>query len=374
MGYRVGVDIGGTFTDFVIIDDGGQVTLWKEDSTPDDPKAAIERGLEAVATNLGTSLEALLGSTDAFVHGSTIATNTLITRNGGPVGLVCTKGFRDVLLFRDGFKPERFNVHLKRPDDFVDRHLRIGVEERINVDGEVLAPLADSDVRAAAARFREAGVKAVAVAFLWSVVNGDHEQRAAEVLREELPGIEVLCSKDVLGEIREWERTSATVLSAYVLPRIGDYLRRLESYLGDNRLAHPAQYMQINGGCASVEEIMQRPVNTLGSGPAAAPAAALFHAGVNGNGASRSVHPTSDGAGGASAASDGNVITIDMGGTSFDVCLIRDGRPAMSRSIQVEFQPIGVSGVEVQSIGAGGGSIAWIDAGGALRVGPQSAG
>jgi N-methylhydantoinase A len=366
MGYLVGIDIGGTFTDFVIIDDRGEVTLWKEDSTPDDPKAAIEKGLAALTGVLGTSMTELLSSTEAFIHGSTIATNTLIQRNGGPVGLLCTEGFRDVLLFRDGFKPERFNVHLVRPDDFVDRYLRIGVGGRVNVDGEEVVPLDEDAIRTAAGRFREAGVKAIAVAFLWSVVNGSHEDRAAEILREENPDIPVLTSKDVLSEIREWERTSATVLSAYVLPKIGDYLQRLEGFLNENELAHPAQYMQINGGCASVGEIMQRPVNTLGSGPAAAPAAAAFHLAAGAGDA--------DANGSSPVPSDGNVITVDMGGTSFDVCLIREGRPAMSRAIQVEFQPIGVSGVEVQSIGAGGGSIAWIDGGGALRVGPQSAG
>jgi N-methylhydantoinase A len=367
MGYRVGIDIGGTFTDFVIIDGQGEVTLWKEDSTPDDPTAAIEKGLRTVAENLDVSLEELLASTEALIHGSTLATNTLIQRDGGPVGLLSTEGFRDVLLFRDGFKPERFNVHLRRPEDFVDRYLRIGVAERVNVAGEVITPLDEGGVRAAASRFREAGIKAAAVAFLWSVVNGDHEERAADILRAELPGVPVLCSKDVLSEIREWERTSATVLSAYVLPKIGDYLRRLESFLAGNGLAYPVQYMQINGGCASVDEIMQRPVNTLGSGPAAAPAAAAFHVAVG-------VTPDAAANGEPGTPGDGNVITVDMGGTSFDVCLIRAGRPAMSRSIQVEFQPIGVSGVEVHSIGAGGGSIAWIDSGGALRVGPQSAG
>jgi N-methylhydantoinase A len=358
MGYRVGVDIGGTFTDFVIIGDDGGVTLWKEDSTPDDPLEAIEKGLNAVAENMAMSLGEFIGSTDAFVHGSTIATNTLIVRNGGPVGLVCTEGFRDVIYFRDGFKPERFNIHLKRPEDFVDRYLRIGVPERINVDGDVLTPLDEAQVLAAAERFKQVGVKAVAVAFLWSVVNPTHEDRAAELLAQALPGVEVLTSHRVLPEIREWERTSATVLSAYVLPRIGDYLRRLESLLTESGLPQSAQYMQINGGCATVDEIMQRPVNTLGSGPAAAPAAAAHHAGSTSNG----------------SAARQNMITVDMGGTSFDVCLIREGRPAMSRSIQVEFQPIGVSGVEVQSIGAGGGSIGWIDSGGALKVGPQSAG
>ncbi len=366
MGYRVGIDIGGTFTDFVIIDEHGEVTLWKEDSTPDDPPAAITKGLRAVAENLQLSLAELLGSTEALIHGSTIATNTLIQRDGGPVGLVCTEGFRDVLLFRDGFKPERFNVRLRRPEDFVDRYLRIGVTERVNVDGSAIKALDEDGVRHAAARFREAGVKAVAVAFLWSVVNGDHETRAAEILRAELPGVPVLCSKDVLTEIREWERTSATVLSAYVLPKIGDYLRRLEAFLESEGLVQSVLYMQINGGCASVDEIMQRPVNMLGSGPAAAPAAAAFHVAIDtAQDGDASQTPT---------VADGNVITVDMGGTSFDVCLIRNGRPAMSRSIQVEFQPIGVSGVEVHSIGAGGGSIAWIDSGGALRVGPRSAG
>jgi N-methylhydantoinase A len=358
MSFRVGVDIGGTFTDFVIADsESGQVSLWKEDSTPEDPLVAVQTGLTTVAEEMGLSLQQFLSSSEGFIHGSTIATNTLIQRKGGPVGLLCTRGFRDILYFRDGFKPERFNVHLRRPKDLVDRYLRIGVEERINMEGNVIKPLDKAGVAQAAERFRAAGVKAVAVAFLWSVVNPEHEERAAKLLRDALPGVDVLCSKDVLPEIREWERTSATVLSAYILPPIGDYLRRLESLLGRSGLPQPAQYMQINGGCASVDEIMQRPATMLGSGPAAAPAAAVFHAPKNG-----------------ARDAAGNLIAIDMGGTSFDVCLIRGGQPAMSRSIQVEFQPIGVSGVEVQSIGAGGGSIAWIDPGGALRVGPQSAG
>ena len=358
MGYKVGVDIGGTFTDFVVIEDGGEINLWKEDSTPDDPMAAVEKGLNAISENLGLTLDGFMGSTHAFVHGSTIATNSLIVRNGGPVGLVCTEGFRDVVYFRDGFKPERFNVRLKRPADFVDRYLRIGVSERVNAEGNVLKPLDEAQVLAAAERFKEAGVKAVAVAFLWSVLNPEHEDRAVELLTEALPGIAVLASHRVLPEIREWERTSATVLSAYVLPRIGDYLRRFEAFLENAGLPQPAQYMQINGGCASVDEIMLRPVNTLGSGPAAAPAAAKHHA--------SSVVDEQE--------TEEDLITVDMGGTSFDVCLIRGGRPTMSRSIQVEFQPIGVSGVEVKSIGAGGGSIGWIDSGGALKVGPNSAG
>jgi N-methylhydantoinase A len=357
MGYRIGIDIGGTFTDFVLIDDRGAVTLWKEDSTPEDPLEAMERGLLACAERLGLSIGELISSCDSFVHGSTIATNTLIQRNGGPVGLVCTEGFRDVIYFRDGFRPDRFNVRQQRPDDFVDRHLRIGVRERVNVDGEVLVPLRSEDLVGAADVFRRSGVKAVAVAFLWSIVEPSHELRAREILREELPGVPVLCSHQVVNEVREWERTSATVLSAYTLPKIGDYLERLERWLGSNGLKQSPQYMQINGGCGSLQEVMQRPVVTLGSGPAAAPAAAGYHTPATGE-----------------LGESGDAISVDMGGTSFDVCLMRGGAPAMSRDIQVEFQPIGVPGVEVESIGAGGGSIAWVDAGGALHVGPDSAG
>lgn len=353
MGYRVGIDIGGTFTDFTVLDDVGHVTIWKEDSTPDDPLRAIETGLNAIASQKGHSLDEFLVHTDSLVHGSTIATNALIERDSPPIGLLCTKGFRDIIYFRDGYKPDRFNVHLQRPLDFVDRYLRLEVEGRIKPDSSEHTPLNEADIIDAAGKMRQAGVQAVAIAFLWSVVNPEHERRAAEIISEQLPEIPVLCSSRVLPEIREWERTSATVLSAYILPRIGDYLRRFEEMLQSGGMTRQLQVMQINGGCASVSEIMERPVYTLASGPAAAPATAMYH---------------------AKEVDMDNVITADMGGTSFDVCVIKDGRPAMSRSVQVEFQPIGVSAVEVHSIGAGGGSIAWIDDGGALRVGPQSAG
>jgi N-methylhydantoinase A len=351
--FRIGVDVGGTFTDFTLVDSEGGITLWKEETDPEDPTRGIVAGLVAVGEALGTTTEALLGSISLFVHGSTIATNTVIQRNGPLVGLLCTKGYRDILYFRDGFKPERFNIHLRRPPDFVDRHLRLGVEERIDGHGNVLTALDTKAVRQAAARFREAGVAAVAVAFLWSIVNSANERRAAEILSEELPGVHVLCSADVLPEIREWERTSATVLSAYVLPRVDLYLRRLEQFLEESGLRRAPLIMQNNGGCASVAEILRQPVNMLASGPAASPAAAAEHTRELGL---------------------DDLIIADMGGTSFDVCVVRRGRPTMSRIMRVESQPVGVPGVEVHSIGAGGGSVAWVDSGGALRVGPRSAG
>jgi N-methylhydantoinase A len=351
--YRVGVDIGGTFTDFTVLDDAGNIRLWKEDSTPNDPREAIAQGLSAIADELDLRPEQFLAETTLLVHGTTIATNTLIERSGPRIGLLCTEGFRDILYFRDGFKPERFNVHLQHPTDLAERYLRIGVPERITAEGKVLKPLDESAVRGAADRFREEQVGAVAVAFLWSIVDSRHELRAAEILAEELPGVHILLSSQILPEIREWQRTSATALSAYIRPHISSYLERFEALLSARGLRRSPLIMQINGGCASVTEILRRPVNVLASGPAAAPAAASFHAAKLG-------------------ARD--LITIDMGGTSFDVCVIRDGRPAMSRTIQVEQQPVGVPGVEVHSVGAGGGSVAWIDSGRALRVGPLSAG
>ena len=353
MSYRIGVDIGGTFTDFTVVDRNGEMTLWKQDTNPAAPTQAIEAGLHAVAGELGKTLQELLSETVLFVHGTTIATNTLIQRNGPKVGLLCTKGFRDVLYLRDGFKPERFNIHMEHPGTFVDRYLRLGVPGRIGPSGVEITPLDEDAVRDAARVFKAEKVDSIAIGFLWSILNPAHEQRAKAILAEELPGLPAICSSDVLPEIREWERTSSAVLSAYVLPGIKDYLSSLEKLLASSGYGRGPLIMQINGGCASVQEIIRRPVNVLASGPAAAPAAAAAL---------------------VSGQDDKNVITIDMGGTSLDVCLIRDGRAAMSRNVQVEEQPIGVPAVEVRSIGAGGGSIGWIDNGGALRVGPRSAG
>lgn len=352
MTYRIGIDIGGTFTDFTLVDPTGARHLWKEDSTRAEPDAAIFRGLDALAEQRRLRTGELLEQTSLLVHGSTIATNTVIERDAQPIGLICTEGFRDVVYFRDGFKPERFNIRLPRPTDFVPRSLRIGVPERIDAQGQTVVPLDEVAVRAAAGRLRDARVAAVAVAFLWSVVRDDHERRAAEILCEELD-VPVICSCDVLPEIREWERTSATVLSAYVLPRLDAYLRRFERRLADLGLPNPPLIMQITGGCASVDEVLRKPVTMLASGPAAAPAAAAHVA--------------------ATARAD-NVITMDMGGTSLDVSMIRNGDPVMSRNVRIEEQPIGVAAVDVHSIGAGGGSIGWIDDGGVLRVGPESAG
>jgi N-methylhydantoinase A len=351
--YRIGVDIGGTFTDLVVAADDGSTLLWKEDTTPANPEQAVQGGLVRVAELLGHDLRGLLSQVSLFVHGSTVATNMVVQRSGARVGLICTRGFRDVLYFRNGFKWNRFDPRLPRPDDFVPRRLRVGVRERIGADGALVEPLDEATVVDAARVLGAAGVDAVAVALLWAHANPAHEQRVRELVAEELPGTAVLLSSDILPELGEWVRTSATVLSAYVYAGSRDYLERLGEWLGAQGLEASLLVMQVNGGCASLEQTLRVPVNTVHSGPAAAPAAALQ-------------------VGKRLSARD--MISIDMGGTSFDVCLIKDGEVPRSRSIEVEHQPIGIPGVEIHSIGAGGGSIAWIDAGGALRVGPHSAG
>jgi N-methylhydantoinase A len=283
-----------------------------------------------------------------------MATNALIQRNGPVVGLLCTEGFRDVLHLGRGAKPERFNVHLQKAEDFVPRYLRLGIPERVGADGTIVKPLEENAVREAARELGKHNVKAVAVSFLWSIIDATHEKRAAELVREELPGVDVLCSSDILPEIREWERTSSTVVSAYIAPIIGDYLRAFETAMMDGGMPHRPLIMQVNGGCAAVPDLLARPVNAVASGPAAGPAAGAHYA--------------------STTKAPDKLIVVDMGGTSFDVCLLRDGEAVMSSDIKVADQPIGVNGVEVLSVGARGGSIAWIDSGNSLRVGPRSAG
>ena len=353
MHYVLGVDIGGTFTDFSLLDDAGEITLWKEATTPKDPSQAVQTGLKALAESHEIPIDDFVEHVDLFVHGQTIATNTVIQRNGPKTALICTEGFRDVLYFRDGYKPERYNVSLPRTKDFIRRDLRLPVTERIDHRGDVLTPLDEASVRQTAKTLKEQNVESVAVALLWSVMNAEHEQRVREILAEELPGVPTVLSSDVLPMIREWERTSSTVLSAYVLPRISHYMLELENYLKQHGFSHNVLVMQLNGGTATVEQLLQRPIYALASGPAAGPAAGLYC---------------------AERIGEKNVITIDMGGTSFDVCMVTDGNPSLTKEMRVHENPVGVAAVDVHSIGAGGGSIAWIDQGGALQVGPESAG
>jgi N-methylhydantoinase A len=351
--WRIGIDIGGTFTDIALSRQDSELVLWKQDTTPEQLEEAVEKGLAAAADLAGVPLSSLLGDCELLVHGSTVATNMLITRRGPRLGLLCTEGFRDTLTLRDGFKPERFDPNLARPRDLVDRWLIRSVGERVMPDGSIDVPLDEGSVHRAAEVFARSGVEAVAVALLWSQVNDAHERRIQEILVERLPSVPVLLSSQILPEIGEWVRTSATVLSAYVYERSSSYLKVLEQWLRDQGLRRELLVMQINGGSSRVDQVLKVPVSLVHSGPAAAPAASSHLAQCIGH---------------------RDVITIDMGGTSFDVCLMRGGEIPLSRTQMFDEQPVGVPAVHLHSIGAGGGSIGWVDDGGALRVGPQSAG
>ncbi|MEZ5101575.1 MAG: hydantoinase/oxoprolinase family protein [Thermoleophilia bacterium] len=348
---RIGVDAGGTFTDLIAAADDGTVVEAKVPSDRERPDVALRAGLEQLARRLDlVDARALLTGTGIVIQGTTVAVNAVLQAKGARTGLLCTDGFRDTLEIRLGYREERYDFTYLPPPPLVPRWLREPIRERVGADGDVRVPLVEADVRAAAERLADAGVEAVAVCFLWSLLRPEHEQRTARLLRELLPGAFVCASVDVLPRIREYDRTSTTVLNAYVGPIVARYVERTEALLRDLGFAGRVRYVQSNGGLAEASEVLRRPVLLLVSGPAAAPAAGLHFAGLAGR----------------------DFIAIDMGGTSFDTCLVREGLPAMRSSTEIDGYRVATPLIDVHTIGAGGGSIATLDAG-LLRVGPESA-
>lgn len=353
--YRLGIDTGGTFTDFVLADNGGRTWLFKVESTPDDPKRALAAGFREIEQELGVAAHALIDATVLCVNGTTIALNALIQHSGAKVGLLATAGHEDSLEIRLGQKEEgyRYNPNYPPPRMLVERYLRRPVRERITSDGSVLMPLNENDVAEACAFFRDAGVEAVAISFVWSCVNAAHERRAAEIVRELLPDVYVTTGADVLPQIREYTRTSTAVLNAYLGPSVAHYVREVGDFFSAYDGASRLRYFQSNGGMASPTEFTRRAVYAVNSGPAAAPRAGTFVArplGVD------------------------DIITVDMGGTSFDVTLCRAGLANIAKNVDFLRYRLGIPVVQVEMLGAGGGSIAAVDRYGMLSVGPQSAG
>ncbi len=344
---RVGVDTGGTFTDLVLLDPSG-LRVHKVRSTPDDPSRAILQGLREILDQAGVPARGGSGWPAGLevVHGSTVATNALLERKGARVALVATAGFRDVLRIGRQTRRELYNFLVEDRRPLVDPALSAGVAERISAEGAVLEPLDVSAVEALAERFRAEGVDSVAVCFLHSYANPDHERRAAEIL--ERAGFAVSASSRVLPEYREFERWSTTVVNAYVTPIMSRYLGTLADALGRARLS----IMQSNGGSISASRARAASVQTILSGPAAGAVGA---------------HAV------ASAAGFPQAIGFDMGGTSTDVTLI-DGAITVTTESSVGDFPVRLPIIDIHTVGAGGGSIAWLDSGGALRVGPRSAG
>ena len=352
MAYVAAIDIGGTHTDCVASD--GRAVKSAKVPTTEDPTDGVIHGLEMLAGKFETDLAAMLGACDRFVYGSTTATNIFVQRRLPKTGLLCTHGHRDILWFREGNKPDRWNLRTPPPWSLLDRHLRRPIRERIDQAGDVIVPLEDQDVGEAAGQLRDEGVEAVAIAFLWSFLNPEHERRAQEIAREELgEDIPVVASVDILPVIREWERTFCTVLSAGIMVETREHLESFRARMSELGLKGEPLVMQCNGGHATIDAILKNPLPLVASGPAGGALAGVYY---------------------GELTDSADVMTIDTGGTSFDVCVLPDRSIPITRGKRLENEPIAIPSVDVHTIGAGGGSIAWLDAGGALRVGPQSAG
>src|SRR5271163_77258 len=351
--YRIGVDVGGTFTDLVAVDDFGKATLAKVPSTPDDPSIGVIDGLDLLAKTLGTELPALLAETERVVHGTTVATNALLEHKGARVGLLTTEGHRDVIEMREGLKDDRYNLRLPPPEQLVPRRLRLGVRERLRGDGRVETPLDPASLDRAIAALKRERVEAVAVCYLHAWRDPGHEMASREAVERQLPGVYVSLSAEVLPQIKEFERVSTTVVNAYVGPVLSRYLKRLERRLAEAGYRGPTLIIQSHGGVAPIAEAGRLAAGAVLSGPA--------------GGVAGSVHA-------ARLVGAADLIPFDMGGTSTDISLIVAGRPILSTGRRVAGQAIALNSLDVASIGAGGGSIARVDSGGILHVGPHSAG
>ncbi len=351
--FRVGIDTGGTFTDGVLVDSRGEVKIFKAPTTPEDFSTGVMNCLKEAAMSLQLELREFLGQVEVIAHGTTITTNACIVSAGAKVGLITTKGFRDILELRRGIRPAHYYRKTEPAPVLCPRYLREEVEERVLASGEIHTPLNEAEVWAAVERLKRHGVEAIAVSLLFSFLNATHERRIAEIVSEACPDVYLALSCDVLPQVREYERTSTTVLDAYVGPVLNRYLKRLHERLIEENFTGEFLLMQSNGGVHRWDTAIRRPVGSIHSGPAAAFPASLFF-------------------GDLLARED--VLSVDMGGTSFDVGLVKNRKINTTTDGWVGLQRNATPMVDVHAIGAGGGSIAWVDPNGILRVGPQSAG
>jgi N-methylhydantoinase A/oxoprolinase/acetone carboxylase beta subunit len=352
---RLGVDVGGTFTDLIYVDDAaGTVLVHKLPTTAEDPSQGTVQGIRELTEQAGEAPSAL----DQVFHGTTIATNIVIEHNGAAVGLITTEGYRDILHIARHKKPLNFSNYQDLPWQrypIVRRRHRLTVPERILKDGSVLVPLDEDRARERVRQLKEAGVESVSVCFLFSFLNPEHEQRVAEIVREEFPEAFLSVSSEVLPVYREYERFSTVCLNAYVGPKVSRYVRRLEDELERLEVRTKLHLMTSASGVATPEGAVARPVNLLMSGPVAGVVGGIWT--------------------GRQAGYD-NVITLDVGGTSADIGLAQEGRLRMKHLLDTKVGPYQamIPMVDVDTIGAGGGSIAYVDRGGIFRVGPRSAG
>jgi N-methylhydantoinase A len=353
MRYRVGIDIGGTFTDGVVIDSDGHIQIFKDPSTPSDPSIGLINTMKKAARFYGEEFSQFLGHIDMLVHGTTVATNTMLQYKGVKTALITTKGFRDSLEMRRAHKEDIWNLALGDPPMIIPRSLRLGVTERLNYKGEVVTPLDEEEVRQVARKLKTEGVQAVAICTLFSFTNDIHERRIKQLVQEEYPDAFVSTSSEILKQIREYERTSTVAVNAYISPCLSKYLRNLQTVLKREGLERDFLVTQSNGGVMSASFGAEHGVMALLSGPSAGAVGGKYFSEILG-------YP--------------NLIVCDMGGTSFDVTLIKDGEYTLTMESEVARYRVGVPAIDIHTIGAGGGSLATIDEGGMLKVGPLSAG
>ncbi len=348
--YRIGIDVGGTFTDFTLLDQGnGSTHYFKCPSTPQDPSEAIEKGLQELLSSL--KLEA--NHVSYLGHGTTVATNIVIERRGARTGLLTTRGFRDVLELGRQARPSIYNYRIGKPPPLIPRDRRFEVAERLGPGGEVLVVLDEQSLADAALQLRDADVESVAICFLHAYRNPAHEARAREVVKQLLPEVYVTLSSEIVPEFREYERMSTAAVNAFVGPKMALYIDHFHARM--QRIGIPVEpyTMHSNGGLMSIESVKRLPVRTCVSGPAAGVVGAAEIGRV---------------------AGFDRLITFDVGGTSTDVSLVQNGEPLFTNQRLVAGYPVKTPMLDIHVIGAGGGSIARIDAAGALRVGPHSAG
>ncbi len=350
MGYRIGVDVGGTFTDVVAFhEESGRLHLLKRPTTPRDQSEGVVDGVAALL-----ALEGIPGSAVVYLgHGTTVCINAVLERKGARTGLITTRGMRDLLELRRQIRRDLYDLQADKPEPLVPRPLRREVTERMLFDGSLRGPLSLDEARRAVDDLAREGIEALAVFFLHAYANPAHERAVRDLVAREYPGLYLSVSSEVLPEFREFERLSTTVLNAYVGPVMERYLTRLEERVERMRLGVRPYILQSNGGVATVSHTKERPVFTMASGPTAGVAGAVFV---------------------AQRAGHDRIVTFDMGGTSTDVCLVERGTPMAAGQKEYHGYPVKGAMLDVHSVGAGGGSLAWVDAGGLLRVGPESAG
>ncbi|MBI1846262.1 MAG: hydantoinase/oxoprolinase family protein [Candidatus Rokubacteria bacterium] len=351
--FRIGVDVGGTFTDLVAVDEVGAVTIAKSASTPQDPSIGVMDGLGLLASTLGRDLGALLAETDRIVHGTTVATNALLERKGAKTGMLTTEGHRDVIEMREGLKDDRYNLRMPPPVPLVPRARRLGVRERMRFDGTVETRLDRTSLERAVRMLAKGGVESVAVCYLHSYRDARHEQATRQALERLMPGAYVTLSSEILPQIKEYERFGTTVVNAYVGPALSRYLEKLGQRLRSGGYHGEVLIMQSHGGVAPIVESVRLAAGAVLSGPAGGIAGSRYCARLIG---------------------EGNLITFDMGGTSTDIALLHGGEPQLTGDKAIGVSKVALPAIDIHTLGAGGGSIAHVDAGGILHVGPESAG